>query len=219
MARTRRIIVVGAGLHVMCRGNNKQIVFQCRDDKLRYYNLLLKHKDKFAVKILHYCLMNNHVHLIFWPEECSDISGFMQIVNITFMSYYRLRYGLIGHLWQGRYKSLVIETERYLLQCGKYTELNPVRAGLAPYPEQYRFSSYNVYAGGRYDPLITMNPLYEELGADLATRQRVYQEFVLESVMTKESLSRKRVLGSDQFVKRLSERVKGLSENKNVLVL
>ncbi|HOW43217.1 MAG TPA: transposase [Candidatus Omnitrophota bacterium] len=211
MPRIRRIIVVGAGLHVMCRGNGKQFVFHCWEDKRHYYKLLLEHRANNFIKILHYCLMNNHVHLLLWPQMESNVALFMQKVNLSYMQYFRKRYGLIGHLWQGRYKSIIVDSENYLVQCGKYVELNPVRGELVSYPEEYGFSSYNVYAAGKKDPLVSMDPLYERLGSDPAARQRTYSDFVLDSrVMNQKSFSRRTILGSEDFVERMKEKIKQL---------
>jgi putative transposase len=134
------------------------------------------------------------------------------------MCYYRLKYGLVGHLWQGRYKSLIIDTERYLLQCGKYIELNPVRAGYVSYPDQYSFSSYNAYVSDKPDPLVTFSPLYKALGEDSNARQSHYMNIVLdEAKMNKQALSRKTIIGSEDFVKKLRERIKLVTKDEEVI--
>jgi len=195
-------------------------VFDCRDDKKKYYGLLLRHMAEYCIKILHYCLMNNHVHLVILPELSTQLGKFMQKVNLTYMCYYRYKYGLVGHLWQGRYKSLIIDTERYLMQCGRYAELNPVRAGFVSYPDQYAFSSYNAYATNKKDPLVTFSPLYEELGGDAQTRQRRYINLVLdESIMNKQAISRKRILGPDDFVDKVKEKIKSITQDEAVVAL
>lgn len=141
MPRVRRFIPVDSALHIMCRGNNKQNIFNNDSDKLYYWRLLDGLKDENKINIFHYCIMNNHVHLIVWVSCASKLSKFMKQVNLSYFNYYKKLYGYWGHIWQGRYKSNIIETDSYLLHCGKYIELNPVRAGIVTQPCEYAFSS------------------------------------------------------------------------------
>jgi putative transposase len=96
----------------------------------------------------------------------------MKQLGLSYFHYYKKTYGYDGHLWQGRYKSNIIDTDSYLLQCGKYLELNPVRAGIVGLPEEYFFSSYKSYTEGVQDKLITLNPVYVGLGDNEETRRR-----------------------------------------------
>ena len=202
MPRTKRVIPQEGALHVMCRGNNKQIVFNGDNDKLKYYSLMRELKDENQVSILHYCLMNNHVHLIFLLNSSSKISRFMKQLNLSYFIYYNNIYGYTGHLFQGRFKSKIIETSQYLLQCGKYVELNPVRGGLARLPQEYRFSSYNYYVKGKQDSLITDDSLYLDLSDSVEKRRRKYREFVVDNNIMNEKSP---FIGSKEFVNRLKE--------------
>lgn len=128
MPRGKRIIPIDGAIHAMIRGNNKQNLFRTEKDKWIYYSLLRDFKKENNINIFHYCLMNNHVHLIVWLDEQSLLSRFMKQVNLSYASYFKKIYGYCGHFSQDRFKSNLIENESYLLQCGKYIELNPVRA-------------------------------------------------------------------------------------------
>ena len=180
MPRSGRIIPKRGVLHVMCRGNNKLPILSNDTDKKHYFYILLKLKLDNCVDILHYCIMDNHVHLIVWLRENSDLPRLMKQVSLTYFNYYKKKYDYCGHLWQGRYKSIIIESDGQALQCGKYIELNPVRAGMVRQPEQYQFSSYRYYALGQPDHLITSNPVYLGLGINSLILRQVYVNFVEE---------------------------------------
>jgi putative transposase len=178
MPKSNRLIPVDAALHVMCRGNNKMAILANNEDKVACYFILGKFKAENRVDIFHYCIMNNHLHLILWLSSQSRVSRFMKQVSLAYFQYYRKKYDYYGHLWQGRFKSVIIEKDMHLLQCGKYIELNPVRAGIVTFPEQYEFSSYAHYSQGAKDPLVTCSPVYEGLADSYKARQQGYVKFV-----------------------------------------
>lgn len=193
-------------MHIISRGNNKQDVFHSEKDKAHYYSLIRNFKKENEIVIFHYCLMSNHIHLIVWLDEQSRVSRFMKQVNLCYFNYYQETYGYSGHLWQDRFKSNIIDTDAYLLQCGKYIELNPVRAGIVNLPEEYRFSSYNHYAKGLYDPIITDSPTYLGSSDSIEKRRKQYIEFVVDSsIINSEKLARCAFIGSETFIKKLEE--------------
>jgi len=179
MPRTRRIIPKESAMHIMCRGNNKLPLLANNSDKEQYCYLLHKLKFNNRVNILHYCIMDNHVHLIIWLGENSNLSRLMKQVSLAYYYYYIKKYNYCGHLWQGRYKSIAIKSDSQALQCGKYIELNPVRAGIIATPGEYQFSSYKYYTLGKQDPLISPSPAYESLGSSPLIRKQVYANFIL----------------------------------------
>ena len=128
MPRDRRYIPETGFLHVISRGNNRRKIFRYERDLEAYYLILLKSKAEDRINISHYCLMTNHVHLIVSVGEDSDLSRFMKRVNLKYVYHYRRKYTYYGHLWQDRFKAKAIGREEYLIQCGKYIELNPIRA-------------------------------------------------------------------------------------------
>ncbi|MDD5518850.1 MAG: transposase [Candidatus Omnitrophota bacterium] len=186
MAKARRDVPVDAAMHIMCRGNNKLAVLSSDEDKVNCYFLLGKFKIENNIDILHYCIMNNHLHIIVWLNSQSNVSRFMKQFSLAYFQCYRRRYGYYGHLWQGRFKSVIIEEDTHALQCGKYIELNPVKAGIVKTPEQYRFSSYGYYSKSSPDQLITANPAYEGLSNSPKERQLYYINFVKEGSLENE---------------------------------
>ncbi len=174
----RHLIVAPSQLyHVIVRGNNKFKIFQEAEDFYRYNALLFKAKKEAAVSLFHYTLMPNHVHLLIKAGK-KGISDFMHSIQLQYAKYFSRKYEHVGHVWQGRFKSLLIDNDEYAIACGKYIELNPVRAGLVQQPEDWPHTSYNFYAHGRYDPLVDVDPFYISLGKDPLTRQKNYREHI-----------------------------------------
>lgn len=206
MPRKKRFMPPDSALHIMCRGNNRQNIFNNDSDKLYYWRLFNELKDKNKVDIFHYCIMDNHVHLIVWITSASKLPKFMKQLNLSYFNYYKKIYGYCGHICQGRYKSNVIETDAYLLHCGKYIELNPVRAGIVSLPEKYVFSSYRYYACGQPDAAISNSPLFLGLADHALKRRERYVEFVVDSsIINSDRLARQAFIGSKDFVNKLRQ--------------
>lgn len=178
MPRAGRVIIDGGTYHVLTRGNNGQAVFHDDVDYKRYLKLLSSYAREYQLKMYHFALMPNHVHLVLQVTDGLALSKAMHGLNLSYSLYYRKRYKYLGHLWQGRFKNLFIDRESYLLECGRYVELNPVRANLARDPGEYAWSSYRTYAEGLENPLIAANPLYEQLGVSTELRQQAYRQFI-----------------------------------------
>jgi putative transposase len=201
MSRISRPIPADGCLHVMCRGNNRQFIFNSEDDFRYYYELLRDLREENHIDIYHYCLMSNHLHMIVSLYEDSTLSKYMKQVNLGFFHYFKKQYDYSGHLWQGRYKSCIIEKNNYLLQCGKYIEMNPVRAGIVESPDQYKYSSFKYYSMGNSDKLVTENPLFHEFGSSLKRRRELYIDFVLPEFI-KTRLGMERFVGTDEFIRK-----------------
>jgi len=203
MPRRGRLIPQDGAMHIMCRGNNKQNIYNQDNDKLYYYSLLLNLKEENKIDINHYCLMNNHNHLIVWLNSQSTLSKFMKQVDLSYFHYYKKSYGYCGHFWQDRFKSSIIDKDTYLVQCGKYIELNPVRTGIVKLPEEYPFSSYRYYSKGLYDSIMTQSPAYMEISDIEEIRRKRYTEFVVESnLINSQILAGQLFIGSSEFIKR-----------------
>lgn len=164
--------------HAIGRGNNRQPIFLCDADFLRFLDILEEYRRQHPLRIGHYCLMPNHVHLLLFAELRETLSGYLQRVNLSYSWWYRRHYNFCGHLWQGRFKSFPIERDEYLLECSRYIERNPVNAGMVADPKEYRWSSYRFYAEGKRDPLITPDPGYLAFGSDEIERRRKYRDYV-----------------------------------------
>jgi len=179
MPRGARVVPETGYLHVMCRGNNRRKIFFKPQNYRFYHQLAVKYKKLTGIKIIHYCFMPNHVHFMIGVKPASDLATFMKRLNLSFFYYYRRNREYVGHLWQGRFKSKIIEKDDYFLCCGKYIELNPVRAGLCDSPQDYPYSSYAFYALGKPDYLLDMDPFYPGLADTLKGRQKAYCNIII----------------------------------------
>ena len=164
MPRPRRIDAPGYPQHVVQRGNNRQRVFFADGDRVAYLRLLCHHADQQHCRVHAYVLMDNHVHLLATPDLCGGLSRMMQAVNRTYVRRVNDRQGRTGTLWEGRFHSTVVDTDRYLLACQRYIELNPVRAGKVAHPGDYRWSSYRANARGRPNALLEPHSAFERMG-------------------------------------------------------
>jgi putative transposase len=180
MARKPRLVMDEGLYHVIQRGNDRRRVFRQEADYEQFYLLLKKYLNKYYSFLHHYCLMSNHLHLILKVMAAQDLPKLMQGINLSYTLYYKQKYKFTGSLWQGRYKSIVIEKDEYLMECGRYIERNPVRAGMVKDPKDYRFSSYKFYAYGEVSDIITQDIVYEGLGKSISERQGKYLDYVLE---------------------------------------
>lgn len=178
MARLPRLTIPGYPHHIIQRGNNRQPIFASDADYQTLLSMLEENARKFGVGVHAYVLMSNHFHLLATPEATQGIPQTMQAVGRRYVRYFNQRQGRTGTLWEGRYKSTLIQSERYLLTCMAYIDLNPVRAGLTSEPADYPWSSHGHYIGRRYDRLVTPHPLYWELGNTPFAREAAYAELV-----------------------------------------
>jgi len=213
MPRTARIAPGDNIYHVLTRGNNRQNVFKDNADYERYKDILLKYKEKFCCKLYHYALMSNHTHLVIETQEGKGgLADIMKGINLSYAQYYKGRYRHIGHFWQDRYKSIIISKDEYLLACGSYVEVNPVRAKIVGDPRDYKWSSYSAYAYGKKDLLIDEHPIYEQLSNNELERRKKYREFVLGVLKEKEAMkgemNRRVMYGNKDFTEKIAKNYK-----------
>ena len=166
---------MGATYHVICRGNNRAAVFHAPEDYAAYLDIVHACQIEIPFAIHHYCLLTNHVHLCIQPDDDMQLPGIMQRINQRYSLYHKERYGFVGHLWQCRYRRFLAADDAYLLTCGIYIELNPVRAGIVEDPTAYRWSSARYYLAGEYDRLITPSPAFLALGNSAEERIIAYR--------------------------------------------
>lgn len=178
MARLARLTVPGCPHHVIQRGNNRQPIFTTADDCRFMLGLLAENAGKFGVQIHAYVLMGNHFHLLATPETDTSLPQMMQAVGRRYVRYFNDRQGRTGTLWEGRYRSTLIETERYLMACMAYIDLNPVRAGMVADAREHPWSSHGHYIGLHSDKLVTPHALYWSLGNTPFAREVAYAELV-----------------------------------------
>jgi putative transposase len=212
MARLPRLTLPGYPHHVIQRGNNRQPIFASNAHYQDLLGLLSENAARFGVAIHAYVLMSNHFHLLATPSSIDGLPLMMQAVGRRYVRHFNDAQGRSGTLWEGRYKSTLIQTERYLLACMAYIELNPVRAGLVAQARDYPWSSHGHYVGLRADPLLTPHPLYWELGNTPFAREAAYAELVQAGVSaeTQASLTQSALrgwaLGEPDFVADLQKR-------------
>jgi len=215
MARLPRICLPGIPQHVIQRGNNRQTCFASEEDFTAYAHWLDEYARKYEVAIHAWVLMTNHVHLLLTPSTEDGISRLMQALGRHYVRYFNYTYKRSGTLWEGRFKSCVVDAEYYLLICQRYIELNPVRANMVAHPGDYRWSSYRANGQGKPTKLWSPHPAYQALGTSANERARVYRELIRghldEQVIhdIRQATQQGMVLGSDRFkqeVQRLAGR-------------
>ena len=150
MPRTARILLKGVCYHIINRGNQKQTIFLDNIDCEKYLDILRHYKRKYRFKLYGYCLMPNHIHLIIEIKDINDLAKIMQCITQTYTIWFNKKYTKTGRLWQNRFKSMVIQKDRYLLDCLRYIELNPIRAKIASFAEQYPWCSWKERTLGVY---------------------------------------------------------------------
>jgi putative transposase len=205
MPRQPRPDISGIAQHVVQRGNDRLPCFFTEADYRRYLINLREVAVKHDCAIHAYVLMTNHVHLLVTPNAAGSISRMMQSLGRRYVSYINTAHHRTGTLWEGRYKACLVDSERYVLACHRYIELNPVRAAMAATPEAYRWSSYHHNALGHDDSLLTLHSEYFALGTNIERRQRAYRA-LFENAISDERLAeiraylqQQRVLGTPRF--------------------
>jgi putative transposase len=142
MPRPARITMENACYHIITRGNQKQPVFLSEQDYKRYLYFVWKYKKRYRFKLYCFCLMPNHVHLIIQVSNPAILKKIMQGLNLSYTLYFNLKHKKVGHLWQDRFKSKIIEKDAYLLECINYIETNPLRASLVANITDYLWNSF-----------------------------------------------------------------------------
>lgn len=166
MARHARAPSPTGIFHVMVRGINRMDIFLNDEDRYKYYDILIEVKKKYNYALYSYCFMDNHVHLLL-HEKDSPLSDIMKSIGIRYSMYFNKKTGRIGSLVQNRYRSEPIISEEYFLTCARYIHNNPVKAGIATKPENYRWSSYRSYWQGTGEDMVDCAPLLALYGGSL----------------------------------------------------
>ena len=211
MARLPRLTLPGYPHHVIQRGNNRQAIFASTADYPVLLDLLRDNAQKFSVAIHAYVLMSNHFHLLATPQTADGLPQMMQAVGRSYVRTFNNAQGRTGTLWEGRYRSTLIQSDRYLLACMVYIDLNPVRAGLVAQADDYPWSSHAHYIGRQVDKLVTPHPLFWELGNTPFAREAAYAELVhtgiagAEQAALTEATLRGWALGGADFVAELQK--------------
>ncbi|WP_417663503.1 transposase [Pseudomonas sp.] len=176
MPRRARLLLPGMALHLIQRGNNRSVCFYSNEDYQFYLEHLADQAQKHGCAVHAWCLMTNHVHLLITPSTVESVGRLMKGLGQRYVQYINRTYRRSGTLWEGRYRSCLLNEESYVLACYRYIEMNPVRAGMVDHPAEYRWSSYRVNAQGESSSLIKPHLLFSRLGEDSEQRASAYRE-------------------------------------------
>jgi putative transposase len=211
MARAPRFDIPSIPAHLVQRGNNRQRCFVDDVDRQRYLDDARTAATRYCVAIHAYVLMPNHVHLLVSTPDAGATSRMMQALGRRYVAYFNLRHCRTGTLWEGRFHSSPIGTDRYFWSCHRYIECNPVRAGLCQSPRDFRWSSHRHNALGRDDPIVTQSAAYAALGTDAIERRRCYLDLFQNGDEPidelRQHLRQQRAWGDDAFQARIAAHV------------
>ena len=213
MSRRPRVFAPGLLYHVIVRGNQRRKTFRCDDDYKAYLDRLEKYRAKHHVRIYAYCLMPNHVHLLVETGSI-PLAKFMQGLQQSYTQHFNRSYRKVGHLFQGRYKAIICDRDKYLLALVRYIHLNPVRAKLAARPERYAYSGHNSYLTNGTAKIVEVTPTLKLLGG-----KNAYERFVLEAIGENHNeayyaVEDQRFLGEEGFGEEISRDTEQNEERK-----
>ena len=205
MARRLRVSSAGVSEHLIQRGNNRQAIFACEEDMQAYVGWLKTYSKKYKVSVHAWVLMTNHVHILCTPSSNDGISQMMQSLGRMYVMYFNRSYKRTGTLWEGRFKSCLVQEETYLMQVYRYIEMNPVRASMVDEPADYFWSSYQCNALGKKSDLLTPHSIYTRLGRNEQERQLAYRGLFAHQIEGKlledirQATNKGLALGNDNF--------------------
>ena len=211
MPRRPRMDLPGIPSHLVQRGNDRQPCFRDDVDRRNYVALLSRLSRELEVGVHAWVLMDNHVHLLCSSAERGNTSRMMQRLGAAYVRHFNDRHERTGTLWEGRFHSCPIDSGRYLWNCHRYVELNPVRAGLVLVPGDYPWSSHRFNALGRFDALTTPGHEYLALGASDSERQAAYRQMFGtppsddDMDQVRQHLRHERPLGGEGFTSRVKQ--------------
>ncbi len=205
MPRRARLVVPGIPWHIIQRGNNRTACFYDTLDYQYYLNTLTEKADEFDCSLHAWCLMTNHVHLLLTPAAHDSAASLMKHLGQRYVQYINRTYRRSGTLWEGRFRSCLVQESKYVLACYRYIEMNPVRAGMVPHPAQYRWTSYRANGQGTQLASLTPHPEYLALGSNKESRLASYRHLfstdidpaLLSEIRT--ATNGNYALGSDRF--------------------
>ena len=219
MVRPLRIEYPGAVYHITARGDRQENIYDTDDDREMFLDIL-----DWTIKRSHwlcyaYCLMSNHYHLLIETPQ-SNLSYGMRHLNGIYTQRYNRIHNTVGHLFQGRFKSILVEKERYLLELCRYIVLNPVRAKMVKYPWEYKWSSYPGTSGrGPSDPFLSSDWIRSQFGSSRQSAMKGYEAFVLERIEDESLFGGLRggiILGGEEFTEGIKHFHEEKSSNKEI---
>ncbi len=196
-------------MHITQRGNDRIVTFRCEEDFARYHMYLRDANANAGCAIHAYALMTNHIHLLLTPETRNSASDLMRRLGCRYVRYFNRRYHRTGTLWEGRFRSALVESSAYFLRCSRYIDLNPVRAGIVTDAADYEWSSFRCLTQGAMDALVCPHGEYLNLGLNSVERRAAYQAWCASAIAPSESEAIRRatlgntIFGADMFAERL----------------
>jgi len=219
MARPLRIQYEGALYHITSRGNARNPIFPEEEDRIAFLDVLSSVNERSHWLCHAYCLMHNHYHLMIETPEGNLSSGMRQL-NGVYTQYFNKRCQSVGHLFQGRYKAILVQKESYFLEVSRYIVLNPVRARLARDPAEWKWSSYRAMSGlDQPHPCLTLDEILGQWGMKRVGAQKAYREFVREGIGREsvwDQVKGQSLLGEADFVDHLLRYVRGYEKAKEI---
>ncbi|MDX2218808.1 MAG: transposase [Burkholderiales bacterium] len=211
MSRPLRLELSGGLYHVTSRGDRREDIFVDDDDRLIWLDVLAHCCERFNWAIHAWCLMDNHYHLVIETPE-ANLSAGMRQLNGVYTQRFNRRHGRVGHVFQGRFKGILVEKDSYLLELARYVVLNPVRARMVRHPKQWKWSSWHSMVGHEPPPdWLHTDWLLSQFGAQRSRQIQRYAEFVeagIQHASIWEHLKGQVYLGSDAFVETMQEKLK-----------
>lgn len=221
MGRPLRIEYPGALYHVTSRGNEKKNIFLDKADRDKFLQILQEYHTRHGMVIHAYVLMDNHYHLLLETPR-GNLLKVMHGINSRYTGYFNRKYQRVGHLFQGRYRALLVEKDQYLLSLSRYIHLNPMRAGIARRPEEYPYSSYGAYIGRRSrEDWMQYDPVLSQFGRNRKGAEENYRKYVSEADQENENPLRdlfgQTILGGEAFLEHVKDLCKGEALDSEVI--
>jgi REP element-mobilizing transposase RayT len=220
MPRKPRIHAEGAVYHVILRGNARQEIFSDDRDRFRLYDILHKSYERFRYRIVAFCLMSTHIHLAVQVGEV-PLSRIIQNVAQRYTQWFNWRHRKCGHLFQGRYKAILVDADSYLSELAAYLHLNPVRAGVVQRPEQYLWSSHRAYLGMETHPWLDCTVVLSQFSEKAGKAAQMFASFVVGKTgqghrgeFHGEKSLDSRLFGDDRFVEDVLGRTEAVPEKR-----
>lgn len=222
MGRPLRIEYPGALYHITSRGNERKSIFLDDENRTRFLEILREYHDRYGILIHSYVLMGNHYHLILETPQ-GNLLKVMHGINGRYTGYFNRRYERSGHLFQGRYKGILVDKDAYLIQLSRYVHLNPVRARIVARPEQYKWSSYSGYMGKEKESgWVEHAWVLSKFGSDAKAAKKKYSAYVEEGIKGEigtpyKDLHGQVVLGGEDFIKKVKKMLRGKSLSREIV--
>ncbi len=219
MARPLRLSFENAVYHITARGNRKEEIFYSDDDRRSFLEKMEETWGKYSIVCYAYCLMSNHYHL-FIKTPLANISEAMHYLNASYANWFRVRHGIVGAVFQGRYRSIIVDEDRYAVQLSAYIHANPVRAGMVKDPLEYPWSSYPEYMGRR-NPLARLETgfILGQFDDDLRRARRRYRAYVIRNLYAKDPVKEAYkgvALGGEGFIESIKERMRSIGRSREI---